>query len=76
RARAKSFASARPAIIGGSRFCRFKYAERGLVVALGDTETIVASRAGSLVKGVMKWPDQNVQSALADCLSSFMFSLS
>jgi hypothetical protein len=48
-------------MIGESRFRRFNYDERRLVVALGDTEMIVASRAGSLVKGLMKWPDQNVR---------------
>jgi len=63
-------------MIGGSRFRHFKYDERRLVVALGDTETIVASRAGSLVKAVMKWPDQNVRSVLADFSSVFMFWLS
>jgi hypothetical protein len=58
-------------MIGESRFRRFNYDERRLVVALGDTEMIVAGRAGSLVKGLMKWPDQNVRSALAEIYSLF-----
>ena len=58
-------------MIGESRFRRFNYDERRLVVALGDTEMIVSSRAGSLVKGLMKWPDQNVRSALAEIYSLF-----